>query len=89
MNHDFFWKNTACNEVVTWVVAQEYLKVTPRDLTVNMMKIDFLNESHGSPWELLVKNQTSSKPMVQPTKDSISKVENIATTFLKVRFSSF
>ena len=56
--------------MVTWVVAQEYLKVTPRDLTVNMMKIDFLNESHGSPWELLVKNQTSSKPMGQSTWDT-------------------
>ena len=32
--------------MVTWVVAQEYLKVTPRDLTVNMIEIDFLNESH-------------------------------------------
>ena len=49
MNHNFFYKNTACNEVVTWVVAQEYLKVTPRDLTVNMIKIDFLNESNFVP----------------------------------------
>ena len=76
-----FWKITACNEVVTWVVAQEYLKVTPRDLTVTMIKIDFLNESHSSRWELFVKNQTSSKAMVWPTQDSISKVENIAATF--------
>ena len=35
--------------MVTWVVAQEYLKVTPRDLTVNMIKIDFLNESNFVP----------------------------------------
>ena len=35
--------------MVTWVVAQEYLKVTPRDLTVNIIKIDFLNESNFVP----------------------------------------
>ena len=35
--------------MVTWVVAQEYLKVTPRDLTVNMIRIDFLNESNFVP----------------------------------------
>ena len=62
--------------MVTWVVAQEYLKVTPRDLTVNMIKIDFLNEFKFVPKTVINPVLTFSQHLRKMEDDEGNAIEH-------------